>query len=90
MDIFRIVQLQVHNILRYAFATTASIDISRQGNEIILLIADDGVGCDLTKRKNGNGLKNIVSRANLYRGSVTTLSTLGDGYTLQVIFRPDN
>ena len=90
MDIFRIVQLQVHNILRYAFATRASIDIRQQGDEIILLIADDGVGCDLAKRKNGNGIKSIVSRANLYRGSVTTLSALGDGFTLQIIFRPDN
>ena len=90
MDIFRVVQLQVHNILRYAFATTASIDITQHGDEIILLIADDGVGCDLTKRRNGNGIKNIVSRASLYRGSVTTLSAPGDGFTLQVIFRPDN
>jgi two-component system sensor histidine kinase UhpB len=89
LDIFRIVQQQVDNILRYANATHASIDISRQDDEIVLFISDNGNGCDITERKNGSGIKNIISRANLYQGSVTTLSSPGEGYTLQVIFKPD-
>ena len=89
LDIFRIVQQQVNNILQHANATHASIDISRQDDEIVLFIADNGVGCDLTERKNGPGIKNMIHRANLHNGSVTTLSSPGDGYTLQVIFRLD-
>lgn len=92
LDIFRIVQQQVDNILRHANATKASIDLSRQDEEIILFISDNGNGCDLPERRNGPGIKNMISRAKLYNGSVTTLSNPGEGYTLQVIFRlePDH
>jgi signal transduction histidine kinase len=89
LDIFRIVQQQVDNILQYANATRASIDISRQDDEIVLFVSDNGIGCDLAERKSGAGIKNIISRANLYNGTVTTLSAPGEGYTLQVIFRLD-
>jgi len=84
------VQQQVDNILRYANASQASIDISKYDDEIILFINDNGMGCDLIERKNGAGIKSIISRANLYHGSVTTLSSPGEGYILQVIFRLDD
>jgi len=90
LDIFRIVQQQVDNILQYANATRASIDISRQDDEIVLFVSDNGIGCDLAERKSGTGIKNIISRANLHYGTVTTLSAPGEGYTLQVIFRLDD
>jgi PAS domain S-box-containing protein len=90
LDIFRIVQQQVNNILQYANATHASIDISRQDDEIVLFVADNGIGCDLAERKSGTGIKNMINRANLYNGTVTTLSAPGEGYTLQVIFRLDD
>jgi len=90
LNIFRIVQQQVDNILRYANASQASIDISKYDDEIILFINDNGMGCDLIERKNGAGIKSIISRANLYHGSVTTLSSPGEGYILQVIFRLDD
>jgi hypothetical protein len=41
------------------------------------------------KDKGGTGIKNMISRANLCNGTVTTLSSHGEGYTLQVIFRLD-
>jgi PAS domain S-box-containing protein len=87
LDIFRVVQQQVDNILQYANATRASIDISRQDDEIVLFVSDNGGGCDLPERKNGLGIKDIISRAKLYNGTVTTLSSPGEGYTLQVIFQ---
>ncbi len=89
LNIYRIVQQQVNNILQYADASLASIDISKYDDEIVLFIVDNGIGCDLTIRKEGSGIKNIISRANLYKGSVTNLSSPGEGYTLQVILRLD-
>ena len=87
LDIFRIVQQQVNNILQYANATLATIDISRQDDEIVLFISDNGKGCDAEERKKGTSIKNMITRANMYNGTITTLSSPGDGYTLQVIFR---
>jgi len=83
--IFRIVQEQINNILRHANASEASILLSKLGNEVTLLISDNGEGCDMTKEKNGVGIINIKSRADLYHGSVTIVSEPGHGFELKVI-----
>jgi signal transduction histidine kinase len=91
LTIFRIVQEQVNNILKHSKAAHASISLSRQGNEILLLISDDGKGCDIQKERkpagiiNGVGIINIKSRSELYGGSVTIISQPGAGYELKVV-----
>lgn len=86
VTIFRIIQEQLNNILKHANATNATITLSRRENEIILLVSDNGKGCDILKGKNGVGIINIKSRADLYDGTVTIASKPGEGYALKVIF----
>lgn len=85
VTIFRIVQEQLNNILKHSQATRSTINISRHANEIILLISDNGVGCDILKEKNGVGLINIRSRAELFHGSVTIKTKPGEGYELKIV-----
>jgi len=85
LAIFRIVQEQVTNILKHAKATSVSVSLSRQDNEVILLISDNGEGDDLLKEIDGVGIKNIKSRADLYNGTVTIVSKPGKGYELKVV-----
>ncbi len=85
LAIFRIVQEQVNNILKHARATRATINLSRQEDEIILHITDNGEGCDLSEKKNGVGIINIKSRAELHQGNVTIASKPGEGYELKVV-----
>ena len=84
-DLFRIVQEQLNNILKHADATLATINLTRRGNLIRLLIADDGKGCDPLKEGKGVGIINIKSRVELYHGKVNILSAEGEGYILEVI-----
>ena len=84
VDIFRIVQEQVNNIIKHADASQATIHLSRQANKLILIISDDGKGSDTLKEKNGVGIINIISRTELYNGSVLVASKPGKGYTLKV------
>jgi PAS domain S-box-containing protein len=86
VDIFRIVQEQLNNIIKHAKATWAFINLTRNADEIVLLISDNGRGCDLLKTKMGMGIINIISRAELYNGNVTTVSKPGEGYELKVVF----
>jgi len=86
LTIFRIVQEQVNNILKHSLATQASISLRGRDNEIILLISDNGEGCDTSAKKNGVGIINIKSRAELYQGTVTIVSKPGKGYNLEVAF----
>jgi signal transduction histidine kinase len=83
--IFRIVQEQINNILKHANATSAGIYLSRRNDNVILLISDNGKGCDLEKENNGVGIINIRSRAELYYGSVTIVSKPGAGFELKVV-----
>ena len=63
LTIFRIVQEQLNNILKHANATCATINLTRQGNEIALLISDNGNGCNILEAGKGIGIINIRSRA---------------------------
>jgi PAS domain S-box-containing protein len=86
LDIFRIVQEQLNNILQHADATRAAINLTRLENEVVLLISDNGKGCDLSKDKNaGVGIINIRGRVELYHGRITVASSPGNGYELKVV-----
>jgi PAS domain S-box-containing protein len=87
LTIFRIVQEQLNNILKHAKATYATIILTKQGNEIVLLISDNGKGCNISEEEKGVGIINIKSRAELYNGSVTVVSKPGEGYALKVVLR---
>ncbi|MCW3119418.1 MAG: putative signal transduction histidine kinase, partial [Chitinophagaceae bacterium] len=84
LTIFRIVQEQMNNILVHSNATKARIELGKRHDEIILVISDNGDGCDLLKEKNGVGIINIRSRAKLYDGRVDITSAAGKGYELRV------
>ncbi len=85
IDIFRIVQEQMNNIIKHADATQAIINLNRQNNELILAISDDGKGADALTEKKGVGIINIISRTELYNGTVVIASRPGKGYTLKVV-----
>jgi PAS domain S-box-containing protein len=85
LNIFRIVQEQLNNILKHSQASIASIHLSRHENEIVLLISDNGQGYDTSERRKGVGIRNIISRAELFRGTVTIASKPGEGYQLKVV-----
>jgi two-component system sensor histidine kinase UhpB len=83
--IYRIVQAQITNILKYAKASEVTIALKSQHNSLNLTVADNGVGFDteLSTGK-GIGLKNINSRVDYYSGQMRVLSAPGKGCTLEV------
>ena len=87
LNIFRIIQEQVNNIIRHAKASHAMIDLSRRGDKIMLVISDNGQGCNTSEKRKGVGIRNIMSRAELYGGKVLIVSGPGKGYKLKVEFQ---
>jgi PAS domain S-box-containing protein len=85
LNIFRIVQEQLNNILKYSKATRVDIHLTKHANEIILLISDNGEGTHFSKEKNGVSNINIKSRVELYSGMVTIISKPVEGYQLKVV-----
>ena len=90
LDIFRIVQEQLNNIIKHAEASRVRIALSQNETEIQLTIADNGVGFDVTKNVDGIGIINIKSRAEFYKGSAAFVSRPGKGCILTARFPVEN
>ncbi len=85
--LFRIVQEQTNNIIKYASAKSVQIMVNESNNIARMMIADDGVGFDTSgKGTKGIGFINIISRADAYSGKVDIVSSPGNGCTLEVCF----
>jgi PAS domain S-box-containing protein len=85
INIYRIIQEQLNNILKHAQANTVLLELNKVGEQICLRVADDGKGFDTRVRRSGVGISNIISRAELYNGKVEIDSSPGNGCRLEVI-----
>jgi signal transduction histidine kinase len=86
LTIYRIVQEQVNNILKYAGATSVHISIKEADKKLILTIADNGRGFDLATKRKGIGLNNIINRADVFNGKVEIQTAPGKGCRVRVVF----
>jgi two-component system sensor histidine kinase UhpB len=82
--LYRIVQEQVNNIRKYAKAQVAIITVKTSEDNLLLSIADNGVGFDTTQKANGIGLKNIRSRVDFYSGTMNIISTPRNGCVINI------
>ena len=85
ITIYRIIQEQLNNILKHAYASSVFIELNKAKEQIYLQVKDDGKGFDPRIRRNGVGISNIISRAELYNGRVEIDSAPGKGCRLEVI-----
>ncbi len=88
MNVFRMVQEQLTNILKHAKASDVYIMMSEMNGKFTLSIADNGIGFDNTKKSDhtGIGMRNIISRAEFYKGSARFITEPGKGCKLVVSF----
>lgn len=86
--IFRILQEQLSNVLKHADATMIHISIQQTSDLLTLQIADNGKGFDPEKKREGIGISNIISRAEVFHGHVTIDSSPGNGCCLSIHFMP--
>jgi signal transduction histidine kinase len=82
---FRIAQEALNNVVRHARATRAAIELRRQGDELELVVRDDGLAFDVQAtyqkavRGASFGLVGMRERATLLGGSLDILSQPGKG-----------
>ena len=82
--IYRILQEQLSNIIKYSHANEASISLEMEKNTLHLTIADNGVGFDTSATTDGIGLKNIKSRVDHYSGTMNIISAPGNGCRIEI------
>ncbi len=86
LNVFRIVQEQLNNILKHAKATKVILSLTQIKRTIVLSISDNGVGFDTSQKQKGIGIVNVKSRAASYNGTADFVSRPGRGCILSVLF----
>ena len=84
--IFRIVQEQTNNIIKYSQASRVTIELNESDNKINLEITDNGIGFNPEIQPKGIGFINIFNRVDAFNGTVEIKSSPGNGCKLEISF----
>jgi signal transduction histidine kinase len=85
INIYRIIQECVNNIIKHAAAKKISIKIKLQENQLKISIIDDGIGFNIHQPQTGFGLRGIKERLQILNGSIAvTSSTKGTRFEFLV------
>jgi PAS domain S-box-containing protein len=90
ITLFRIVQEQLKNIVKYSEAKNVEISLDCSPEQIKLMIRDDGIGFDSKNTRRGLGLSNIYERTRLDNGKVILDTAPGKGCYLTVSLPSDH
>jgi hypothetical protein len=82
IQIFRILQELLTNIIKHAKATEAIVQFSENENSLNIIVEDNGIGFDINKSKSGIGLINIEKRIEKIHGELVIDSSKGNGTTV--------
>lgn len=86
LTVFRIVQEQLNNVIKHADAGNIVISLSKSENALCVIVKDNGKGFEPELKRNGVGIRNITSRAEVNNGTVFINSKPGEGCELIVNF----
>jgi len=81
IELYRIIQELVNNILRHSKATEVTIQLNKSEKNLNIVVEDNGIGFDLKSVKEGMVLKNIRTRVNKLKGFLSVDSSKGRGTT---------
>ena len=91
MNLYRIVQEALNNVMKHAQASTVHVALRQEGASVRLTVVDNGVGFapDAVRAREGDGpgfgLTGIAERVRLLRGTLTVRSSPGQGTTVDVL-----
>lgn len=81
-QILKLVQELISNVLKHAQATRLTVQLTREGSQLSLLVEDNGIGFHPEKAQtSGLGLRSIAMRVENLNGTMSIDSTPGKGTT---------
>ena len=88
LNVFRIIQEQTNNIIKYASATVIELKLLKEDDGAVLIVKDNGVGFDTAKAptSSGIGFTNMKSRTIILDGKLKVDSAPGKGCELIITF----
>jgi signal transduction histidine kinase len=85
VNIYRIVQESLNNVLKHANAEASKVSVKRLTNTILISIQDNGIGFDFSEKyqdAKSLGLKTILERTKFLNGQMKVQSKKNNGTTL--------
>jgi signal transduction histidine kinase len=85
LGFLRVVQQALHNVAKHSRATEVQVEMICPDGELVLNIADNGVGFDRNKVRDsaGLGMISMRERMQLIGGEFNIASQPGEGTTIQ-------
>lgn len=86
INLYRVVQECVNNVLKHSAATKCWLSIKRTAGGALIICKDNGHGFDpeATSRKSGLGLTGVAERIRMLDGRYTMESAVGKGATISI------
>ena len=82
--LFRIIQESLNNIVKHAGATFITVQLQYRPDSLLILIKDNGNGCDVNHTPKGVGLMNMNHRSGMIESTVGVVSEPGAGTTVTI------
>lgn len=79
LHFYRILQELLGNIVKYSKAKKVEISISKTNDSVLFVVKDNGIGFDVSQKKQGIGLENIRRRVKILNGELKVNSEIGKG-----------
>ncbi|MBI2284931.1 MAG: PAS domain S-box protein [Bacteroidetes bacterium] len=79
LNLFRILQEQLRNILKHANATQINVQINIDQDKLFMQITDNGIGFNMEEVSRGIGFANMLRRTTMFDGNLEVLSSPGHG-----------
>ena len=89
INIYRIVQESLSNVLKHAKAEASKVSVKRFANSIIISIRDNGIGFDFAEEYQdvkSLGLKTLLERTKFLKGQMKVYSRKDSGTVLEFQF----
>jgi signal transduction histidine kinase len=96
INLYRIVQEALNNVVKHSQATRAWIEISRDEHQLNITVRDNGQGFDTraggasATRTRGFGMTGMAERVRMLGGSHVITSVPGEGTTTKINLRLQN
>jgi two-component system, NarL family, sensor kinase len=84
--LYRVVQELLNNVLKYAEATEAQVQLTRIGSNVSLTVEDNGKGFDVSslETSKGAGFRNVQARVDYLNGKLDIQSKPEEGTSVLV------
>jgi signal transduction histidine kinase len=82
--IYLILKEAINNLVKYADATKAVIQVSYRDSVLELMLQDNGRGFDISRSYTGNGLLSMKNRADLMQAELAMKSNPGQGSSVSL------